>query len=107
MSDYPEQGETHGGPGEQIRPRDDAAHDERENFDLDNLRGGADPSGGHSKEVPRENGRNNPGALAGGQGEIDRQERPPLSPPVDRGETARPTEDDLARQENAWEDGDE
>lgn len=45
------------GPGEQLRPRDD-----RENFDTDNLRGGADSSGGRSSEVPRDNGRDNPGA---------------------------------------------
>jgi len=48
---------TQNGPGEQIRARDG-----HEDSDLDNLRGGADPSGGRSSEVPRDNGKS--GAVA-------------------------------------------
>ena len=100
------------GPGEQIRPRDDAERPnaeraDEENVDLDNLRGGADPTGGQSSEVPRENGKNNPGSEGrhdSGSGDRDTS---PLSTPSEGRETARPTEDDLAKRGNDVEDGDE
>lgn len=77
---------TRNGPGEQIRPRE-----ERENEDLDNLRGGADPSGGRSREVPRDNSKAGPATDENPGGERDAA---PLGTP-----DGRPTEDDLARQD--------
>ena len=41
---------TQPGPGEQIRPKGAC-----ENQNLDNVRGGVDPSAGQSPEVPRDN----------------------------------------------------
>lgn len=81
------------GAGEQIRPRAD-----EENGNLDNLRGGADPIGGQSSEVPRKNGKGNPGA----QSRPDDKNRDitPLSTPSDGSPDARPTEDDLAKRES-------
>ncbi|WP_077146312.1 hypothetical protein [Sphingopyxis sp. KK2] len=78
------------GPGEQIRERED-----EENRNLNNLRGGADPSGGQSSEVPRNNGAGSPGADGGGdEGERDIL---PLSTPSEGRADERPTEDDLVR----------
>jgi hypothetical protein len=77
------------GPGEQMRERED-----EEDRNLDNLRGGADPSGGQSSEVPRKNGAGNPGADGGDDGERDAT---PLSTPSEGSPDERPTEDDLAR----------
>lgn len=76
---------TQNGPGEQIRPQ---GH--HENEELDNLRGGADPSGGKSAEVPRDNSKAGP---AIGPGQDGGKDASPLSTPSD----GRPTEDDLAK----------
>ncbi len=100
------------GPGEQIQPREgiarqEAEREDEENVHLDNLRGGADPTGGQSSEVPRDNGKNNPGAQASRNGGTDERDTSPLSTPSDGRESARPTEDDLAKQESDLEDGDE
>jgi len=78
------------GPGEQIRPRE--AQDDHA---LDNLRGGADPSGGQSSEVPRDNSKAGPHA-----GENGRKSRDitPLSTPGEGRAGQRPTEEDLAQQ---------
>lgn len=80
------------GPGEQIRPRAD-----EENRNLDNLRGGADPSGGQSSEVPRDNSKANP--AASGEENVKQRDITPLSTPSDGSASARPTEDDLAKQQ--------
>ncbi len=78
---------TRKGPGEQIRSQDG-----HENADLDNLRGGADPSGGQSREVPRDNSKAGPAADADRHGGAwDRM------PPGNSGD-GRPSEEDLARQ---------
>jgi hypothetical protein len=82
---------TQKGPGEQILPRPD-----EENSNLDNLRGGADPSGGQSSEVPRANGKDNPGAQTSKSGQRDTS---PLSTPSEGSTAERPTEDDLAKKE--------
>lgn len=54
------------GPGERIRLRED-----RENINLDNLRGGADPLAGHSSEVPRDNKQDN---LPDGESDASQQD---------------------------------
>lgn len=79
------------GAGEQIRPREND-----DDQGLDNLRGGADPSGGQSSEVPRDQGRANPGA--GDRGK--ERDITPLSTPSDGSPDARPTEDELAKRES-------
>ena len=79
------------GPGEQILPRED-----QDGCELDSLRGGADPSGGQSSEVPRDNGRGNRGSFGGKSAERDSS---PLSTPSEGSPFERPTEDDLADQE--------
>jgi hypothetical protein len=89
---------TRNRPGEQIRSRD-----EHENADLDNLRGGADPSGGRSREVPRDNSKAGPAADADRHGHA-RERIPPGSPSG----YDRPSEENLAgrgENKNAPSDG--
>lgn len=107
MSDQNRQSGRKDGPGEQIRPRSDAERVDEENVDLDNLRGGADPTGGQSKEVPRDNGRSNPGAQ-GNVGSVaeQRDAAAPPNEPSDGIEAQHPTEDDLASPRNDLENGD-
>ena len=92
MDDEQQVNGTQKGPGEQVMPRED-----QENSDLDNLRGGADPSGGQSSEVPRDNGKNSVGGQSGKGGERDIS---PLSTPSEGSDAERPTEDDLAKKES-------
>jgi hypothetical protein len=92
MAEQQQANGTQKGPGEQILPRED-----EENKDLDNLRGGADPSGGQSSEVPRANGTSSPGGQSGTGGERDTS---PLSTPSEGSDAERPTEDDLAKEES-------
>lgn len=80
---------TQNGPGEQIR-----LQDERANENLDNQRGGVDPSGGQSREVPRDNSKAGPAT----DGRPDEERG--ASPPGASG-GGRPTEDDLARQDES------
>ena len=84
---------TQSGAGEQIRPRQ--SDEDRKS---DSLRGGADPSGGQSSEVPRLRGEDSPDA---GRGPGDKgRDITPLSTPSDGSPDARPTEDDLAKRES-------
>ena len=84
---------TQSGAGEQIRPRQS-----EEGRKSDTLRGGVDPSGGQSSEVPRPRGENRSDASAGA-GDKGR-DITPLSTPSDGSPDARPTEDDLAKRES-------
>lgn len=72
------------GPGEQIRLQDD-----RQNGDRDDLPDGANPSGGRSAEIRRDNIKARPGGAVESEG----TDTTPLSTPGD----GRRTEDDLAQ----------
>ncbi|MFC0104399.1 hypothetical protein [Sphingopyxis terrae] len=78
------------GPGEQIRPQED--RENRENRDLDNLRGGADPSGGTSADVPRDNSKAGPAVVTPSDSAQDEIPRTGTS-------GGHATGDDVAREE--------
>lgn len=103
---------SHGGAsqnssGEKIRPHEERGPADKENENLGNLRGGADPSGGQSSEVPRTNGRDTPGSQAAGAAndkgkgrggeDVAARDTSPLSTPSDGSSRARLTEDEMAR----------
>ncbi len=87
-------------------PGQNSEREDEENSHLDNLRGGADPSGGQSSEVPRDNGRTRLG-LFGTEGEAGERGHEPADRQNDESRTARPSEEDLASSERELEDGDE
>ncbi len=87
-------------------PGQTSEREDEENSHLDNLRGGADPSGGQSSEVPRDNSRTRLG-LFGTDGEAGERGHEPAGRPSEESRTARPSEEDLARSEREREDGDE